>query len=564
MRGRLESLPLPALMLVGVLVLVGTGVAGYYAYETYDYIEHDNEFCFSCHLMQQPYELFAQSAHRGLGCKACHQPNLLERSQMGATAVIFDPDEVSAHAAVPNDLCADCHINGDPDKWLLVAQSAGHRVHLESEDPSLDGLQCVECHASSLHEFAAVDRTCAQSGCHTDSAIQLGAMSDLTIHCAACHGFSAPVETAEEGLAALAPDESTCLSCHAMRVLVELPNPDPHEASCASCHNPHEQQTPEEAVASCATADCHSEPVSITAFHEGLEPAVLQDCLYCHQAHDFSIDGSNCLACHTGIMEDLPAAQRMSLDAGSPTPRQMSLDAGSSTPRRTSLDAGSPSPRGAASRLAAAPGVSALHSWEGPLPQTLDFRHSQHPDLSCTECHESTASHGQVTVTTIRDCRSCHHQDERFLADGCASCHADAAGFSDPHALIRTLALSTGATAPRTLPFDHTPHVDVACAQCHTDGLELSATNVDCASCHEEHHEVTTDCRSCHAQPPATAHSVETAHVTCSGAGCHTEVPFAGVPRSREVCLGCHQDMGDHRPERPDCAGCHALPGGDG
>ena len=279
MRGRLESLPLPALMLVGVLVLVGTGVAGYYAYETYDYIEHDNEFCFSCHLMQQPYELFAQSAHRGLGCKACHQPNLLERSQMGATAVIFDPDEVSAHAAVPNDLCADCHINGDPDKWLLVAQSAGHRVHLESEDPSLDGLQCVECHASSLHEFAAVDRTCAQSGCHTDSAIQLGAMSDLTIHCAACHGFSAPVETAEEGLAALAPDESTCLSCHAMRVLVELPNPDPHEASCASCHNPHEQQTPEEAVASCATADCHSEPVSITAFHEGLEPAVLQDCL---------------------------------------------------------------------------------------------------------------------------------------------------------------------------------------------------------------------------------------------------------------------------------------------
>lgn len=555
-RGRLESLPLPALLLVGVAIVAGTGAGGYYAYRTYDYVEHDNEFCFSCHLMQEPYELFAQSAHRGLGCKACHQPNLMERSQMGLTAVVFDPDSLSVHAAVPNDLCADCHINGDPEQWTLVAQSAGHRVHLESDDPSLSGLQCVECHSSSLHEFASVDRTCAQSGCHTDSGIQLGAMSDLAIHCAACHGFSAPVDDVAEGLAALAPDESTCLSCHAMRALVDMPDPDPHEKSCAACHNPHEQATPAEAAASCATSDCHTDPVSITAFHEGLEPAVVQDCLYCHQAHDFRVDGLNCIACHTAIMQDEPEVQRRSDVAGA-----------------VGFYGIEPTPGGAAGgvrgvstrtvRPGASPGASLMHSWNGPLPQTLDFRHSEHPDLGCTECHDTTTSHGAVTVATITDCRSCHHRDERFAADGCARCHESAEAAGDPHAVVRTLALSTGRSATRALPFEHDAHEALDCASCHTEGLALSAAATDCASCHEDHHVTTTTCRSCHVEAPAGAHRVETAHVTCSGAGCHTEVPFEGVPRTREVCLACHQDMVDHRPERTDCAGCHALPGGD-
>ena len=106
-----------------------------------------------------------------------------------------------------------------------MANSAGHRVHLESDDPALDGLMCVECHSSSLHQFAATDETCAQSGCHTDIRVQLGRMGDFTIHCAACHGFSAPLpDTAgvETALAALAPGRNECLSCHVMRTLVEM------------------------------------------------------------------------------------------------------------------------------------------------------------------------------------------------------------------------------------------------------------------------------------------------------------------------------------------------------
>jgi len=540
LRGRLESLPLPALLLIGLAIIAGTGASGYYAYETWDYIEHDNEFCFSCHLMEDPYELFAQSAHRGLGCKACHQPNMLERSSMGLTAVIENPDTIEVHAAVPNELCADCHIDGDPEKWLLVANSAGHKVHFESEDPDLEGLQCVECHSSSLHQFTAADETCAQSGCHTDSDVQLGAMSDLTIHCAACHGFSTPVTETEAAVASLAPDQDTCLSCHAMRVLVELPDPDPHEATCASCHNPHEQATPEEAAGSCSAAGCHDDAAELTPFHVGLEEEVAADCMYCHQAHDFQIDGSNCLACHQDVMDDEPDAVRMSMSVTPGGP-----------PQHPSLSA---------SRGVLGMGLgSELHSWGYPLPQELDFLHSQHPSVDCADCHETEGSHGAVTVTTVTDCRSCHHEEDEPAVADCALCHVESGSTDDPYAVTQPIVLSTGTTLERPQPFDHGAHVDLDCASCHTEGLEKAASALSCSSCHEEHHIATTDCMSCHVTVAAEPHTIETAHVTCSGAGCHQDVPLEGLPRTNEVCLVCHQDQVDHEPDGL-CAECHAMP----
>ena len=37
------------------------------------------------------------------------------------------------------------------------------------------------------------------------------------------------------------------------------------------------------------------------------------------------------------------------------------------------------------------------------------------------------------------------------------------------------------------------------------------------------------------------AHPLEKVHVGCTGAGCHQEVPFEGVPRTRNLCVACHQ-----------------------
>jgi hypothetical protein len=539
LRRWLGRLPVAAVLVAGVLIVVGTGTGGYYALQAYHYVEHDNSFCFSCHLMQDPYELFAQSAHRGLGCKACHRPSLLERSQMGAASVVTDPDSVSAHAPVPNEVCADCHIDGDPEKWTLIASSAGHRVHFESDARSLAGLKCVECHSSSLHQFTAADQTCAQSGCHVDSDVQLGTMGALTIHCVACHEYSTPVENESEAVATLAPDESTCLACHAMRVLAQMPEDDPHDGSCASCHDPHEQATAAEAAGSCAA--CHDDVEESTPFHGGLGAGVLDDCMSCHQAHDFAIDGTDCLLCHGDVMDAEPTV-----------PRASALERGSGL--MSALDTG------ARNGSALVPGTALLHSW-GYRLQSTDFRHSEHPDLDCSDCHSSATSHGELTVTSVADCRSCHH-DEGQAAEGCEACHSRAEGFSDPRTVTRVIRLTVGGPVSRSMAFDHAPHTDVECATCHTEGLALSAAQIDCASCHQEHHEPVTDCSACHIAKAGGSHVVETAHETCSSSGCHEAGPFDGTPpRDRTVCLVCHQDMVDHEPDR-ECALCHALPEG--
>ncbi|HSM61859.1 MAG TPA: hypothetical protein VK849_13715 [Longimicrobiales bacterium] len=577
--GFLSRLSLPVLALLGVLVAAGVGAGGYYAYQTYDFVQHDNDFCMSCHLMQQPYELFAESAHRGLGCKACHQPTLLSRSQMALTQIIENPEELSVHAEVPNERCTECHVDGDPEDWRLIANSAGHRVHFESDDPVLDGLQCVECHSTSLHEFSPIDRTCAQSGCHEDNRLQLGAMSDLTIHCAACHTFVAPVAdtAAVPGSErtplddAILPDREECLSCHQMRVLVQLPDPDPHGGVCSVCHNPHEQTEPAQAVQSCTDAGCHEDVAQTTPFHRGMQPGVLENCLNCHVAHDFSVDGTRCLDCHRGILRD-------SLGVVTPRPEEppdtvgpgaAALSAHVTAPGSAAVGAVAPAPPEgdvdvwAHRPLVRAAGIGAgldTGWWTHALaPQDRPiFRHSQHRNVECGNCHVSTEEHGGLAVRVLDDCRGCHHTAP--VAASCDRCH-DAGDAPDrSFREVRSVQFSVGRPDPaRVMTFPHAPHGALDCGSCHTEGLSLEAGGVDCASCHEEHHDPENDCTSCHRRAPTSAHPPSEGHVTCSGSGCHQSVPFEGVPRTRQVCLGCHQDMSNHRPDRP-CVECHTLP----
>jgi len=499
----LAGLSSPVLGLIGLIVLSGVGGGGYYAYRAYDYVQHDNDFCMSCHLMSEPFEAFAQSAHQGLGCKACHRPNLLQRSQMGLTAVVEDPNEISNHAEVPNEVCAECHIRGDPEKWRLISNSAGHRVHLESEDPALDGLRCVQCHSTSIHEFAPIDRTCSQSGCHEDAVIQLGAMGALTIHCAACHTFVAP--PTEPGIlgdaidSAILPDREECLSCHAMRALVELPDPDPHGGACAACHDPHTQTDPADAGQSCATVGCHESPRTLTSFHAGLPTETLTNCIACHRAHDFSLDGSDCASCHEGIA-----------------------------------------------------GVD-------PAQTVAGFTHSDHETVQCASCHNSTAGHGLVSVTTVDGCRSCHHTEP--VSRSCVRCHVSSDAPDETFRTTRAMSFSVGTEDPaRALSFPHPAHAAIDCARCHTQGLALEPpASLDCATCHSDHHTAESDCASCHRAAPVEAHPPAQAHITCSGSSCHQSVPFETIPRTRAFCLGCHQNMGEHEAPRA-CAECHTLP----
>jgi nitrate/TMAO reductase-like tetraheme cytochrome c subunit len=555
-----SRLSLPALALIGVFIAAGVGAGGYYAYQTYDYVQHNNQFCLSCHLMAEPYQRFARSAHRGLGCKACHQPTIITRSEMALTQIVEQPKQLAVHAEVPNSRCEACHVKGDPKKWDIIKNSAGHKAHLESKDPRLKGLQCVECHSTSLHEFSPSDETCTQAGCHTHKNIVLGKMADLTIHCVACHGFTKPVpasDNPQQAMAALAPNANECLTCHAMRKLVNMPTPDPHKGSCASCHNPHTQHTPHDAVESCTKAGCHTQVDTLTPFHRGMEPGVLEDCTNCHVAHSFKVDGTKCVACHQNIQRDNP-------NVPVPSPNGISHDTvhirgipEKISAAATATSSGSPYAHveGLGVGLGGLP--PALQQQTAAQQQGPRFLHSQHKTVSCLRCHDDKKSHGGLKVTTLQDCRSCHHTPP--VSDSCTRCHTAADMPTRTFQEVRAVHFSVGQARQRTFTFSHKPHEAIECGRCHTEGLARSAASVDCDACHAKHHEVDDNCMSCHQQPPASAHPVAEAHVTCTGSGCHKPPPFAGVPRTRQVCLVCHQQQVNHNPGR-ECSDCHALP----
>ncbi len=590
----IRGLPVPVkagLVVAAVAVAVG---AGRMAYTTYDFVQHDNDFCMSCHLMGDAFERFARSEHRGMGCKACHQPTLMGRSQMAVSNFVSPPDSSEIHAEVPNERCASCHIEGDPERWRVVAATAGHRVHFESTAPELEGLKCVECHSTSLHEFAPVDRSCGASECHSDVQVRLGRMGDFTIHCIACHSFTEPVPAGTPLSAAvttLAPGGGECLSCHAMRERVSMPEDDPHEGKCASCHNPHTQETPAQAVESCATAGCHTDPGNLTPMHRGLEAGQLEECMTCHIAHDFHANGGDCRLCHSDIHErdslrggrtalgpmrqapGNPGGERPSGPVADAGPRKAGVIAPGSLPGAgvaASLGLIHPVPgEGAPGReyavaVARPAGAGAIVSpptaaaQESPARASSSARvwHDQHRDLDCLECHSNEGSHGRITVTTAADCRACHHAPPVWKP--CTDCHAELEYAGLVYSASRTLTMTVGTPVTRRLPLDHRAHESVECTDCHTAPSSLDAAAVDCSSCHEEHHRPETRCVDCHAQPEEDAHDVQ-AHLGCGGSGCHTDVPVAGVSRTRTFCLTCHQDLLDHRPEGA-CEDCHVLP----
>src|SRR6266498_3631952 len=146
--------------------------------------------------------------------------------------VVDRPERIGPHAKVPNGVCARCH---------------------------------VTCHGVEIHHFAPLDSTCAQAQCHVNVPIKLGKMRQQTsLHCVACHQFTAEVPqlaTRDSATGTLRPAMKQCFSCHEMRALLIDFDParDPHRGTCGMCHNPHTQERPADAKATCTSARCHAD-----------------------------------------------------------------------------------------------------------------------------------------------------------------------------------------------------------------------------------------------------------------------------------------------------------------
>lgn len=564
--------------IVGLVFTIALLMGGW----VWNYVQHDNEFCNSCHVMQEPFERFTQSEHAELGCHDCHQASLMASANQLHMWVLDRPDEVGPHAPVPREICVECHVTEDPqDTWERISATAGHRVHLEADTSALADVTCVTCHGEEVHRFLPADETCGQSGCHASDKTQvvLGNMAGQTgFHCITCHEFTAPVaETSplDTVRQALVPGLEDCASCHEMEnILVGFqPDVDPHDAVCGTCHNPHTQELPEEAREKCA--QCHA-TAELSGFHRGIRPTIVEDCSGCHEAHTFRVDGEDCLACHADILGGTPTAGPRRQASVSPPPvRPSSVSWGGLRARSAHISlagldgglSGRAHPAAGLDRSLIEGYVAQRSSWmvsrsiapgsvsgSGRMQQQ-PFDHRSHRDVACTQCHSMEPTHGEITLASRESCFECHHT-RPVVARGCASCHEGGTGAPGVRQVSVSMSLKVWqGSRSRELPFDHAEHAALDCASCHTGGIRLTPQRA-CADCHDAHHAADRDCMACHRKPPPDAHTIAVHTQGC--AECHGPESYGRLGVGRSTCLACHQDLRDHRPGRA-CADCHQV-----
>ena len=512
---------------------LGSGLYGY------SYVMHQNDFCQSCHIMDTAWNRFQVSAHKDIQCHGCHRQPLYVSSVELFWWVLERRMTVPPHDKVPSKVCAECHMRAGTDSArTLVTLTAGHALHLQSDKPALKGLECVACHGRDFHKFTPTSFSCTQSGCHFNLKVNLGAMSEKGfMHCTTCHDFRGkvpPGTTVAQAKLALVPKAMDCTSCHAMTQNIKNFDLalDPHKGNCGMCHDVHKNTQPKDAFLTCATAQCHSNAASLTAFHRGLGNHSLDRCGACHQAHSWKVKGTDCLACHSTINHDGPAARPVSaIVRAAPSP------SGRISWRRRSSHR--------VVRFA-----SRMVSMGGTRARDPVFTHSRHTSVACTQCHSTTTSHGGLTFTRPAGCMACHHSAQQRAS--CAACHsvASIAAIAVPMTFAIT---ARREPVTRQVPFTHERHGKLACASCHTSASKRAVTT-SCASCHAAHHGPAATCATCHT-------TARDGHDRASHAGCgscHTDAAVAALSPSRNVCLTCHQEQRTHYP-LGDCATCHAL-----
>jgi len=582
-RSRGVTVALVAGAAVLVVAMVGMGTA------TWNYTQHSNDFCTSCHVMHPAYGKFAstENKHGQLSCHDCHTQSVFASAWQLYFWLKERPDEIGKHATVENRVCETCHVTGDTAKWQHIRSTAGHRVHLESDSSALKDVKCVTCHGVEVHRFQPAKTTCGQSGCHAegDTKIVLDKMKDQTIrHCTVCHQFTAEVPalaTRDSAAGTLVPGGAQCFGCHDMKKV--LPDfdlaKDPHGGKCGTCHNPHTQETTAAAAKTCTTAACHGnwrdEPFHTGATHR----KAATQCLTCHIPHQARVDASDCTGCHnnvrsrTKLRPPLPfdttsALRRVGAAPASAAPAAAAptsptlletVDAFVSRSRTAGPSADAPTPT---SSDAVAPAVhdgAAAAPASLPPPATADtFAHTRHAKIACLVCHQTTSGSARLTFQPPRGCNICHHQQSTSAR--CASCHQEQE-LAAPRKVTVTVAVPGHAPTARPVDFVHAQHSERKCVECHTASVTLapSPAVAQCKDCHTDHHAAGRACSGCHtlADPKAAHATLEVAHQRCDA--CHTPATVAQLTPSRTFCATCHAaKAADHYPQR-ECSACHFL-----
>ncbi len=368
------------------------------------------------------------------------------------------------------------------------------------------GTRCADCHAD-IHrrQFGAECERChnvrgwqevrAQQQ-HQNRFPLLGAHALL--ECDACHKGAATGQFT--GLS------TECVSCHAANYAqTTVPNHRKSDfpTTCQTCHSMD------------GWAGAKFDHGAVTGFPLTGAHAKL-DCSACHASGNFQGNKADCYSCHA---KDFAATNNPDhTKAG--FPQQCSLCHTTAGWANAKFD----------------------HNAFTKFPLT-----GMHVSQPCSACHASGTYVGLNTA-----CVSCHLKDYTStqnpnhttagLPQTCDRCHTPA-GWTPAtmdHSLTRFPL--TGA------------HVNVACAQCHVNGV-YTGTSTACSSCHINNYNATTN-----PNHKATGFPTDCSlcHTTTSFSGAtfaHSTFPLTGVHATLQ-CSQCHAD-GVYAGKPKDCASCH-------
>lgn len=279
------TLPRPIALSIVAIVVLFIGFGAYGSLRVYSYTQNDPTFCRSCHTMEQAWNRWATSEHSKVNCHSCHEASPIASMEQVIKYAMNQPNQVSKHAMVSDEMCKNCHENGN-GTWKQIADTAGHKVHAEEQRVS-----CLKCHSVTLHRFAPPEKICL--ACHSDKDMTISSMGQR--YCLDCHNFLRENSP-------LRPQRQDCLKCHESQAQKEVhwPSTAPMQFQCSQCHRPHKNERPTGACASCHQGQENKGKHAVRTHASAT-------CSTCHKPHEWRVtQRETCLTCHQNKVDHNP------------------------------------------------------------------------------------------------------------------------------------------------------------------------------------------------------------------------------------------------------------------
>lgn len=477
-------------------------------------------------LLVSPGKLSRAHEKQEATCSACHE---------------------SFNKGAQSSRCLDCHkdINWD------VRNARG----FHGRSPQAGKAECKTCHTEHEGRDSRIVQLNQTTFDHrfTDMPLSGG---HAGIECASCH--KPDVKFAKAPL--------DCVACHR--------DEEPHKGrlgtNCSSCHVDRDWKTVnfDHGATRFALKGAHAKEQCASCHKEEMWKGVPATCVSCHaedDAHRGSL-GKDCVSCHN--------EQGWSVETFNHGRTGFALAGRHATARCESCHVNSvtaPLPRDCNGCHAkddthkGRNGTACADCHSAVNWKTVSFSHDKtkfpllgkHKSATCESCHTKPIKDWKPPNA----CIGCHEKDDKhegLLGSACADCHSEGswASIRFEHGRDANFALN-GA------------HLDVECASCHKQPVQVKSPAVSCIGCHRDDdphkRQLGDGCGQCHGEKDWTVdvrfdHDFSDfpllgKHTDVACKECHATAAYLDAASD---CASCHREDDVHRGRfGQDCAACH-------